>query len=345
MKEKNSRRPFPRNFARQKKSLEPNEVVKMKPLYSGQSLPIVITPNVEGVDINEWVLQNKDVLNKKLLGVGGILFRGFATYTIEQFKTITSILSNDFLDYTYQSTPRSKVEDQVYTSTEYPADQKIQLHNEMSYTRQWPLKISFFGFQPSSKGGETPIADSRKVYNKINPVIREQMAKKRLMYVRNYSEDLDLPWQQVFQTENPKEVEQFCQAQGIGFQWLDQNRLKTWQVCQAVAKHPITHEKVWFNQLHLFHSSQLDSITRDVLLQSYQPDELPREVYYGDGSKIEAAVVADILEVYNTEEIAFPWEKGDILLLDNMLVAHGRNAYEGSRRVLVNMSEEYSETP
>jgi len=212
----------------------------------------------------------------------------------------------------------------------------IPLHNEMSYTREWPGMLGFFCVEPAPEGGETPIADSRRVFNSIAPAIRENFISKGVMYVRNYGEALDLSWQNVFQTNDRAEVEAYCRKADIQFEWKNKDILRTSQVCQAVANHPQTGEPVWFNQAHLFHVSSLESHVRDSLL-SLADGEPPRNAYYGDGTPIEESVLEQIREIYTKEAVAFGWQKHDILLLDNMLAAHGRRPYRGARKIVVGM--------
>ena len=247
-----------------------------------------------------------------------------------------------FRSYTYRSTPRSHVSGHIYTSTEYPADQSIPLHNEMAYSRRWPMKIWFFCTKSAEQGGETPIADSRVVFNRINLKIRERFQRKKVMYVRTYGHGLDLPWQNVFQTESKSKVEDYCRSVGIEVEWKEDNCLKTRHVCQAVAVHPKTGEMVWFNQAHLFHVSSLKPEIRESLLSMFNEENLPRNVYYADGSPIEASALDEIREIYQQEAVIFPWRQGDILMLDNMLTAHGRAPFAGPRRIVVGMAEPFS---
>ena len=78
-------------------------------------------------------------------------------------------------------------------------------------------------------------------------------------------------------------------------------------------------------------------MTRESLLSVCGPDRLPRNCFYGDGSQIADEVVAKISQTYQNLETSFPWQRGDLLLLDNMLTAHARNPYVGERRILVGM--------
>src|ERR1044072_5466946 len=144
----------------------------------------------------------------------------------------------------------------------------------MSYTRNWTMVLVFLCVEAAPEGGETPIADSRRVFNQIDPAVRERFARKQVMYVRNYGEALDLSWQNVFQTEDREEVEDYCRSAKIEFEWKGNNELRTKQVCQAIATHPDTGEQVWFNQAHLFHVSNLGEQMRESLFAS--ADEIGR---------------------------------------------------------------------
>jgi len=317
-------------------ALSSETLIKESLLRADVSLPLVLEPAVDALSLTEWTSNNRDLIVQKLRTHGAILFRGFNPNSVEEFEQFLRLLIGDLLPYSYRSTPRSEVSGRIYTSTEYPAHQSIPLHNEMSYTREWPGMLGFFCVEPAPEGGETPIADSRRVFNSIAPAIRETFISKGVMYVRNYGEALDLSWQNVFQTTDRAEVEAYCRKSDIQFEWKDQDILRTSQVCQAVANHPHTGEPVWFNQAHLFHVSSLESDVRDSLL-SLAAGEPPRNAYYGDGTPIEESVLEQIREIYTKEAVAFSWQKHDILLLDNMLAAHGRRPFRGARKIVVGM--------
>ena len=316
-------------------ALTSEALIRESLLRADVSLPLVLEPALDALSLPEWAMNNHDFILQKLRNHGAILFRGFNINSVEEFERFLRSLVGDLLEYSYRSTPRSEVTGRIYTSTEYPAHQSIPLHNEMSYTRDWPMMIGFFCVEAASEGGETPIADSRRVFNLIAPAIRERFVRKGVMYVRNYGEALDLSWQNVFQTSARAEVEAYCRKTGIEFEWKN-NILRTCQVCQAVANHPHTGELVWFNQAHLFHVSSLDSEIKDSLL-SLADGEPPRNAYYGDGTPINESDLEEIRETYAKEAVVFSWQKQDILVLDNMLAAHGRRPFRGSRKVVVGM--------
>jgi hypothetical protein len=201
------------------------------------------------------------------------------------------------------------------------------------------MKLCFYCMISAQQGGETPIADGRRVFNLIDPKIREQFMRKNVMYVRNYGDGLDLAWQDVFQTSEKSVVEQYCRNAGIEWKWKGNSRLTTRQVRQSVAAHPRSGEMVWFNQAHLFHMSSLASDIRDSLMTFFKADEFPRNAFYGDGSPIEESALDEIRDAYRQTSVAFPWKTGDVLIIDNMLVAHSRAPFVGPRKIVVAMME------
>jgi alpha-ketoglutarate-dependent taurine dioxygenase len=300
--------------------------------------PVVVCPARAGLSLPEWAAENRPWLESALNQAGAILFRGFGVDDVDEFQRFMQAASGELLPYTYRSSPRTQVKGNVYTSTEYPADQRIPFHTEMSYTRSWPMKIGFLSLVVAATEGETPIADSRRVYERIPADIRDRFERLGVMYVRNYTPMLDLPWQNVFQTDSRDEVDEFCRSAGIRAEWVDDDHLRTHHVCQGVATHPATGEKVWMNQAHLFHVSSLDPELVEILLEDLGEENLPRNTYYGDGSPIGADDLAAVREAYDAEALVFPWEVGDVLLLDNMLMAHSRSPFTGARKVVVGMA-------
>lgn len=277
------------------------------------------------------------VIEQALARHGVVLLRGFAIDGEGAFRDLACKLGGSLLSYDFASTPRSALGDGVYSSTEYPAHQSIPLHNEQSYGRRWPLRIFFGCLQAAQLGGETPLADSGRVYQLLDPATRARLDARGVMYVRNYGGGLDLPWQKVFNTSDRAQVEALCRAQEIHCEWKDEGELRTRQRCQAVARHPRSQQLVWFNQAHLFHVSALAPETREALLDAVELGDLPRNAYYGDGAPLEDALLEEIRAAYARASWTFPWQTGDLLVVDNMQVAHGRRPFAGPRKVAVAM--------
>ena len=301
-------------------------------------MPLVLHVESNGLNAMNWVEEYRDDVSRLLDVNGAVLIRGLKVPGSTQFgKMLSGLFGGELIEYTYRSTPRTALRGNIYTATEYPATEVIPQHNENAYARHWPMRIGFLCVLPAETGGETPIGDSREVYKRLPAEIREKFEAKNVMYVRNYS-SLDLPWTEVFQTEDKAQVEAFCQANDMTYEWLEGDTLRTSQVNPASITHPRTGEKVWFNQAHLFHVSSLSPEMAQALIDSMGEARLPRNTYYGDGSPIEPEALAVIRAAYEETKVTFPWQRNDLLLLDNVLFTHGRTAYTGPRKVLVGMA-------
>jgi alpha-ketoglutarate-dependent taurine dioxygenase len=323
-------------------TIRQNNLVRTETLGPDSSLPLVVLPNVKDLDLVTWAGAQADFLRSMLMRHGGILFRGFGIKDAAEFQKLVVAISGDPLEYSEQTSPRHKVHGNIYTSTEYPPQHRIFLHNENSYSSTWPLKILFFCITAPMEGGETPIADVRRVLAAIPEEIRNNFVRKGWMLVRNFGLGYGIPWQTAFQTEDRTEVNRHCEAAGIQYAWLSEDRLRTRQLRQAIVTHPVSGEAVWFNHATFFHISTLDPQIRAGLLAEMAEEDLPYNTYYGDGSQIEPEVLDVLREAYEKETVKFPWQEHDVLLLDNMLVAHGRSSFSGPRKIVAGMSEPYS---
>lgn len=312
--------------------------ISINELTPVEGLPLLLDVASSGLSAMTWVEEYQHDIRSLLETHGAVLIRGLKVPGTTQFgKILSALFGEELLEYVYRSTPRTELRGNVYTATEYPASQVIPQHNENSYSRHWPNRIGFMCILPSETGGETPIGDSRVIYDMLPAWVRDKFEQKGVMYVRNYS-TLDLPWPVVFQTSDKSEVEAFCDANDLHYEWLENDTLRTRQINPATAVHPHTGDKLWFNQAHLFHVSSLGKEIAETLLASLSEENLPRNSYYGDGTPIEPEALELIRSAYEQTKIKFPWQKNDLLLLDNMLFTHGRESYTGARKVLVGMA-------
>jgi len=269
---------------------------------------------------------------------GALLLRGLGLDHADAFRAAACLFCGAGLgDYVGGTSPRTAIGEGVYTSTEYPASREIALHNEMSYHHRWPRLIAFFCARPPATGGETPIADSRRVLAHLPVDLVDRFERKAICYRRTLPSAPGFAgsWERTFGTVERDEVEQLLTANAVDFHWGDGNALHTRQIRAAVQRHWRTNERVWFNQAHMWHRSSLDGMDNDA-----DDDDLPMNATFGDGSPISTTDLALVREAYRHCEHRFPWQQGDVLLLDNMLFAHGRRPFTGNRLVLVAMSPE-----
>ncbi|HEU5377682.1 MAG TPA: TauD/TfdA family dioxygenase [Ktedonobacteraceae bacterium] len=323
-----------------RKTINASATSLVKESYFGEDrYPLIIQPNLDGINLIDWVRDNKLSLLQRLSLSGALLFRGFSLSTTDEFERFNSAISDEVIHYHESSSPRTQIDKHVYTSTDYPADKSIFLHNELSYSLTFPQKITFLCTTPALTGGETPLASTRNIYNSIPSHIKDRFQHKGWMLIRNFGDGCGLPWQDAFHTTSKQEVEAYCQKNMIACEWKDGDRLRTRQVRPALARHPRTQEILWFNHLTFFHVSTREKEIQETLLRQFREEDLPTNTYYGDGSAIEPAFLDELRAIYERETKAFLWQENDILLLDNMLVAHGRAPFSGPRKVVVGMAD------
>ncbi len=306
----------------------------MRPLFPDTRLPLLIEASPNRPDLSEFIREQVMTIEDRLLEHGAILFRDFGVRSAQAFAALEHVLPWTALPYLYRSTPRRSIAGGVYTASEYPADQSIPLHSENAFQSRWPLKLAFCCLTPATQGGETPLADLRAVSRAIGESLLQEFRDRKVRYVRNFHPHVDLSWQTVFQTEDPLEVNRYCDQNEITCEWRARGVLRTAQTCQGTARHAQTAEEIFFNQAHLFHVSSLGPQMADFLIQDYGIAGLPRHAFWGDGAEIEAEHLRAVRAAFQRESRAFAWRSGDVLLIDNMQVAHGRNPYKGRREVL-----------
>lgn len=327
------------------------ENVKTK-FINRQRLPLVIEPkqNNSFAALIDYIRSDREIIAKKLLTFGGLLFRGFAIDGAEAFNTVIKTLGlGELLSYVGGDSPRTKVQGNVYTSTEVPASFNLPLHNEMSFIKNYPSHIYFYCDIPAETGGETIIADARAVYKAVDPKIKERFVNGGLKYVSNFyghSKVLDIlnrfqrchkSWMEAFETNDKVEVEKRCLENEFGYKWGSKDWLQVTYETPSVIAHPKTGERVWFNQAHLFdYNPRLLGLFNwmGAQLLYVRKNTVLHEVYHGNGQPIIRKDLYHVMDVLEQKTLRFPWQKGDMMVLDNVLTMHGRASFTGKRRIL-----------
>jgi alpha-ketoglutarate-dependent taurine dioxygenase len=284
-------------------------------------------------------LDDAEKINKLLIDEKALVFRGFGI-TPEQLEDVMSALLRNPLAYIHGNSPRTKVGRNVYTSTEYPPEFTISMHNELSYAARWPSRLLFFCATPPTEGGATPLTDGARWLSSLDPEVRESFSRG-VRYMQNLPDGRGLgrSWQDTFETSDRDEVEAYLSTVGAEWVWnLDGLRIS--QVRPATTLHPVTGVEVWFNQSDQWHAAALDDETSAALADILPEEEMPQSVRFANGDPIPAEYVVQVKERGLESAVDVEWRAaGDLLLIDNVLVAHGRRPYTGSRRVLVAMSD------
>ncbi|OUM08463.1 syrP protein [Pseudomonas syringae] len=312
--------------------------VRLSLLDPTSSLPVVIEPADAGLDGLAWASEHRAPIESLLCRHGAILFRGFGLDSVALFENFAEALSPGLYGG-YGDLPKKEGGRRVYRSTPYPEREMILYHNESSHLESWPRKQWFYCELPSKVGGATPLVDIRQMLLQLPAEVVETFERKALRYSRTFTAGVEPGWQDFFGTDRPEVVEARCREQGTAFEWLDADTLQIHTRCPAVIRHPVTGQAAFFNQVQLHHPFCLGEEMREDLFDMFGEDRMPRMVSYGDGTPVEDHVMALVGEAYEACAVRFQWQKGDLIMLDNMLVAHARDPYEEPRLIAVAMGE------
>jgi alpha-ketoglutarate-dependent taurine dioxygenase len=320
---------------------------RVEPALHPAGLPLIVTPTdaVLASDpeaAREWFAAELPGIEGVLSTVGAILFRGFAVSASEDFARLVSPIPVVDFDYAGGGTPRGTVVGKVYEATQLPPVQRLPLHQEMSYLPHYPTKLAFYCATPAETGGETILGDIRRIAKDLPPEIVERVRRAGILYSRNFrhpdstfgNERLDhrhKTWVQGFMTEDPAEVNRSAAQMGLDVEWLKDGSVTTHFRAPGFAHHPVTGEEVWFNLTGVA-SYDGDEELQRLIREHYAPDA-PHyaDTTLGDGSPFSDTDREAISAAYNKNVVEEGWQRGDVLLVDNMYVCHGRNPYTGKR--------------
>lgn len=327
------------------------------------SEPYIVTR--QGEDIIDYIENNKAGINGKLSEYGAVLFRGFGIDEAQTFEDASKLLDPELKNDYLGTSPRNKLTEFVFSASELPPHYPIMQHCEMSFLPHAPRKLFFWCRIAPEKGGETPICDFGKVYEDLNPAIRKEFEDKGVTTIRNYSgpgqkgksiKQLK-PWPDMFLTTDKNKVEEICREHELEAHWLANDSLRLINTRPAVAIHPQSGKKIWFNHTQVFHSAaarmeyahilgrqkNLRGLVLNLFLRindlwesfTQKPEERAMHVTFGNGDPIPDHYVKHLIDVIWKNIYINPWQKGDMIMIDNYRTAHGRLPYYGQREVNV----------
>lgn len=304
--------------------------------------------------VRDWLAAQCSLYDARLDQYGAVLIRGFAALRCaKDFDTVLAATGADLLDYVGGTSPRRAVCGRIMTATEVASNYSIPIHQEMSYTANPPQRIAFFCVTPSVVGGETTLADMRDVTRRIDSAVLQRFRQKGGLQLRRnlplpehaaLRPGVPKPWTEVFGTTERSAVENAAATRDWRTQWLDDGSLQLWQdVLPATRVHPRTGDDLWFNQLHIFsphaalrwaRNDGRDRFAERIELALRDTPDRVDEVLHGDGTPVATADVLHVAEVMDACALPHVWQAGDLLMLDNLLVGHGRRQYSGPRSIL-----------
>lgn len=287
--------------------------------------------------VHEWLGENKERLLEQLSRHGAILFRGLPVNSDSDFDSV--IQSFGLKNFTYAESLSNAVRrnrtERVFTANEAPASVSIFLHHEMAQTPIYPSKLFFYCEQAAHSGGATPLCRSDILLQELTKQAPEFVAACLKLGVR-YSnvmpniDDLESgqgrSWRSTLSTDDKSAAEDKLRKLGYQWEWLEQDSLRVTTAVLPAVRETDNGRQVFFNQLIAAFRGWKD--TRNATEKS---------IRFGDDSAISEEAMAKAIQIGDELSFDMPWQSGDVVLVDNFLVMHGRRPFEGQRRVLASL--------
>ncbi|MFD4636244.1 TauD/TfdA family dioxygenase [Lentzea sp. NPDC058436] len=326
----------------------------MSPTALSGTAPLVVTiepgapatvdaENVHTIEqATEWLRANADALRGLLHEHSSVYVRGLPVHDVDDFGLVRDTLMPERTPYREKATPRSDFGNGVFSSTDLPAAQAIHMHNENSYTLTFPGLLMFACLIAPPEGGATPVADCRKVLASLPAELVAKMRNVGWLLNRSYSEHISTSWQTAFAATTKEEVEAYGAENLVSCDWQSDGHLRTTQLRPGIISHPVTGAEVWFNHMAFWNEWALDEELRDALVDEFGVEDLPFNTAFGDGTALSQEDLATIQAAYDAATTRRRWERGGLLLVDNILSTHGRDPFRGDRKIVVAMGEPVS---
>jgi alpha-ketoglutarate-dependent taurine dioxygenase len=292
-----------------------------------------------GHDPAGWASEHRDSLRFAVAEHGAVLVRGLELRERAEVGAVFRALATHLVTEKETFAPRQRHQEGTYSSTNWPANQPMCMHHELSYTLEPPGLMLFACLTAPTAGGATGLADAPTVLDALPADLVARLEREGWLLTRSYNDEIGASLAEAFGTDNRAAVERYCRVNEIEFSWRPDGELRTRQRRAAVVHHPVTGRRCWFNQIAFLNQWTLAEDVREYLVDVYGEDGLPFNTRFGNGDPIGEDVVALLNEVYEANTVRVPWQAGDLMVVDNVRTAHSRDPFEGPREVLVGMAD------
>ncbi len=299
---------------------------------NGNSLPIVFGDGKQMA--GSFIVENLDELRKVYADVGLVLFRNFSKPDTTSLERVSKFLLGKSIEQLGLYTDRKKVSEVVYTATIKHKNDCIPMHSENSYLGEFPKSILFYSKNVAESGGKTPLACLKKVTDSVPDSIKSRVTEHGVMYVRRSGVLPGQDWKSVYPGFAKQGLTEYLQQQNIVVDW-EGDALTTHCRLPGLLDHPTTGDELWFNALYSSNSYVVPSVVREYLVREFGEGNLPTDTFYGNGDHLTFEDFSQIKNAYDSNKFSFSWQPADLLWVDNLRYAHGRDSYTGDREMLV----------
>ncbi|MEU1015998.1 TauD/TfdA family dioxygenase [Streptomyces sp. NPDC005898] len=292
-------------------------------------------------DAAAWLTGERDRIRAAVAEHGAVLVRGLGLESRAAAVEALRRVIGEPLAEREGFAPRDRYGEGVHSSSHWPADQPMCMHHELSYAGRAPALLAFACLTAPAEGGVTALADARAVLRDLPAPLVETFRRDGWLLTRHYNPLVGLAWQDAFGTDDRKAVEEYALTHDIELSWDAEGALHTRQRRPAVLTHPGTGEDCWFNQIAFLNEWTMAPEVREFLTLEFGPEGLPFNTFHADGTPLDRATVDLINDVYEKHTVREPWRRGDLMVVDNIRMAHSREPYRGEREILVGLGEPF----
>jgi alpha-ketoglutarate-dependent taurine dioxygenase len=282
-----------------------------------------------------WVGEHREELDALVRRHGAVLIAGLPVTRPSAVAAVRGAFGLPAAGWRERFAAGRELADGVWSAPEWPADREQCLHHDEGYGVEFPLLLLIACLTPANSGGAMLLGDTRAALDALPAGLVARFRAEGWRFDRTFRPHFGPSWSEAFGVDEPAAVEKVCAERLIGFQWLPDGVLRLTRRRSAVVSHPVTGDECWFNDVGFFSRWSVDTTERNLLLSAFGERGLPFDTWFGDGGAIDEAAWRSILDAYDAVTVRLPWRAGDLLLLDNLLTAHGREPYAGPWQLAV----------
>jgi hypothetical protein len=240
--------------------------------------------------------------------------------------------------------PRRALGDGVYATPEWDPQREMCPHHEQSFAVDFPGLMLLGCVSAATGGGEVSLCDTRKLLAGLPADAVARFDRQGWRLVRTFHPFFGISWSDAYGVDDRPALERFCASRAISLRWEPGGAAHTCQHRPALVRHPVTGDRCWFNDLAFLSLWSVEPAEREVLRQAFGPDGVPLNTAYGDGTALDQATYRAVQSAYTRAAYRLRWSAGDLLVLDNLLMAYGRQAFTGPLEIIHALAEPRSHT-
>lgn len=293
---------------------------------------------IEGVgNLAAYIGAEKPGVDAQLVDKGAVLFRGFDVPDAQAFDAAVKAYGEPGFTYaeSLSNAVRVNVTERVFTANEAPPGTTIYLHHEMAQTPLYPGKLFFYCEIAPETGGATPLCRSDLLFEELerrDPDRAQALEQRGVRYANvmpgadDASSGQGRSWRSTLGVETQDAAEARLSALGYEWEWREDDSLRATTPVLPAVRDLGDGRKSFFNQLIAAYCGWSDS-----------RNDPARAVTFGDGEPITGEDMFAAIAISGELTYDHAWQAGDVVLVDNYSVMHGRKPFEGKRRVLASL--------